>query len=141
MYRIEKILVPVDLSACSRTALEHAVSLADELRASLDVMLVWQSPGTARVIDVPASAPSEAAKDLHAFVASAQQPTRATLSQRVTVGEPRQRILEEASAGGYDLIVIGTHGQTGRLRMIMGSIAEQVVRAAPCPVLTVCGSA
>jgi nucleotide-binding universal stress UspA family protein len=141
MYRIRRILAPVDLSPCSRTALEHAVSLAEQLGASIEVLLVRQLPESARVIDVPEATASEAENDLRAFVASVRQPERGTLSRRVEIGNPGKRVVEEASAGGFDLVVLGTRGQTGRLHMIMGSVAEQVVRGAPCPVLTVRGPA
>ena len=50
-------------------------------------------------------------------------------------GDPLLRILE--TAGGYDLVVMGTHGRVGRLHTLIGSVAEGVVRNAPCPVLTV----
>lgn len=139
MAHIERILVPVDLSPCSRMALDYAVFLADEFGASVDVLHVWQPAESRRVVDVPEPAPSLAADDLREFVAGAQQPKRATLRQRIELGHPWKRIVEEASSGQFDLLVIGTHGLTGRLHMIMGSMTEQVVRTAPCPVLTVRG--
>lgn len=56
------------------------------------------------------------------------------------VGRPAPTILEYAKAGGFDLIVMGTHGRTGLSHLITGSVAEQVLRAAPCAVLTVRGN-
>ena len=138
MLPIRKILVPVDFSSCSRSALEHAVWLADEIGASIDVLHVW--PGeTARVVDPGEGEPPSALNELNAFVASVKQPQRGRLSQRLETGSPPRRILEDAGTGSYDLLVLGTHGRTGRLHMIMGSVAEEVVRGAPCPVLTVRG--
>jgi nucleotide-binding universal stress UspA family protein len=56
---------------------------------------------------------------------------------RLEAGPARQAIVESAAAGGYDLIVIGTHGRTGLAHVVLGSVAEWVVRHAPVPVLTV----
>ena len=55
----------------------------------------------------------------------------------VTTGRPSQTIVDYAKDGGFDLIVMGTHGRTGLSHVVMGSIAERVLRKAPCPVLTV----
>ncbi|MEZ4234149.1 MAG: universal stress protein [Polyangiaceae bacterium] len=52
---------------------------------------------------------------------------------------PVETILEESNAGLYDLIVVGTHGRTGLSHLLMGSVAERVVRGAACPVLTLRG--
>jgi nucleotide-binding universal stress UspA family protein len=59
------------------------------------------------------------------------------LERRLVVGDAAARILEAAQAVPCDLIVMGTHGRTGLGRVLLGSVAEQVVRLAPCPVLTV----
>jgi nucleotide-binding universal stress UspA family protein len=56
---------------------------------------------------------------------------------KVVTGRPEQMIVEYANAGGFDLIVMGTHGRTGLSHLFMGSVAERVVRKAACPVLTV----
>jgi nucleotide-binding universal stress UspA family protein len=55
----------------------------------------------------------------------------------VITGRPASAIVEEASAGRFDLIVMGTHGRTGLTHALLGSVAERVVQKAPCPVLTV----
>ena len=52
-------------------------------------------------------------------------------------GDPATTIVEHAAQGGYDLLVLGTHGRTGIAHAALGSVAEKVVRSAPCPVLTV----
>ena len=61
------------------------------------------------------------------------------VGRRIVTGDPVREIVEIAGAEGVDLIVIGTHGRIGRLHEILGSVAEGVVRNAPCPVLTVRG--
>jgi universal stress protein A len=53
------------------------------------------------------------------------------------VGEPAAAILDAAEAGGFDLVVVATHGRTGIAHMLLGSVAERVVRRCPTPVLTV----
>jgi nucleotide-binding universal stress UspA family protein len=60
-----------------------------------------------------------------------------TAETTVTTGRPSQTIVDHAKDGGFDLIVMGTHGRTGLSHVVMGSIAERVLRKAPCPVLTV----
>jgi nucleotide-binding universal stress UspA family protein len=55
----------------------------------------------------------------------------------VLTGQPAHTIVEHARTGGFDLIVMGTHGRTGFSHLFVGSVAERVVRRAPCPVLTV----
>ena len=59
------------------------------------------------------------------------------VSRRTIPGDPIRRIVEVAADGDYQLIVMGTHGRVGRLHALLGSVAEGVVRNAPCPVLTV----
>ena len=63
--------------------------------------------------------------------------TRMRVERRVVVGFPAEQILEQAAKEGADIIVMGTHGRTGLMRLLMGSIAEHVVRNATCPVMAV----
>ena len=58
----------------------------------------------------------------------------------IEAGDPTRTVVEIADQDGYDLIVMGTHGRTGLSHLVLGSVAEQVVRRAKCPVLTVRGS-
>jgi nucleotide-binding universal stress UspA family protein len=130
---IRRILVPVDLSSCSRAALEFAYSLADVLGASLDVLYVEEprsgSPST------EGSLPAR--EELHRFVMSLRPKGSLSIAERIDAGDARERILAIAEQSKPDLIVLGTHGRTGRVRMLAGSVAEGVVRAATCPVTTV----
>jgi nucleotide-binding universal stress UspA family protein len=68
-------------------------------------------------------------------VAGALRPNAKPPVERVEAGDARERIL--AAAAGFDAIVLGTHGRTGRARSLAGSVAEQTVRLAVCPVITV----
>jgi nucleotide-binding universal stress UspA family protein len=125
---IRRILVPVDFSSCSRAALEFAQDLGASLGASLEVLYVTSETGD--------DAQRAAEKELHGFVASAKGARPAT-TERVVSGDPRERIVSTAESGGFDLVVLGTHGRTGRARSLAGSVAESVVRTSSPPVVTV----
>jgi universal stress protein A len=63
--------------------------------------------------------------------------SKVKVRQEVEIGVAHERIVEKAAKEGVDMIVMSTHGRTGLLHMLMGSVAEQVVRQAPCPVLSI----
>lgn len=136
---IESILVPVDGSSPSLAALDHAIVLAEDSGASLDVLHVAVADEFSVGESVPLS--TEAHDDIEAALDAAVELAISRLGPRVErleiPGDPERVIVETARAGGYDLIVLGTHGRIGRLHEMMGSVAEGVVRSAPCPVLTV----
>jgi nucleotide-binding universal stress UspA family protein len=137
---ISKVLAPVDLSSCSRAAIEFAFKLAQPFNAHVEVMFV--RPTTAVT---PAAGPEVTREDelaalrseLHRFVQGVPGARPRSLAERVETGDPRERIVGIAESDGYDLIVLGTHGRTGRARSLAGSVAESVVRTASCPVTTV----
>lgn len=146
MYEIKKVLVPVDFSSCSRLALERAVALADQLGAQVTVYHVAEtSPVTSglRLSGEPGGgtveeyALSSGRRELASFLSAAAERFRTKPEELVEAGRPWEAILKRAKEGGYDLIVMGTHGRTGRALSLAGSVAESVVRMAPCPVLTV----
>jgi len=136
---IESILVPVDGSSPSLAALDHAIVLAELSGASLDVLHVAVADEFSVGASVPLS--SEAHDDIEAALDAAVELAIERLGPRVErleiPGQPERVIVETARAGSYDLIVIGTHGRIGRLHDLLGSVAEGVVRNAPCPVMTV----
>jgi nucleotide-binding universal stress UspA family protein len=146
MFKIRKILVPVDFSACSRQALEHALSISELTSASVDLLHVWEPPhfeGHAPRLTVegePTSlseyAVNVARAEMSNFLTGLPPEVLTHVSQIYDVGAPRERVLERARHG-YDLIVMGTHGRTGRQHALAGSVAESTIRLAPCPVLTV----
>ena len=145
MSRITRILVPTDFSETSDTALTYARRLADSVGASLDLVHVFDDPhGDALVAEVTASV-------YEGMRATAIAAARRELMRRLPT-EDRQRfrgssvmitgvaaeaIVQYAAEHGVDLIVMGTHGRSGFAHLLLGSVAEQVVRAAHCPVLTV----
>ena len=144
----QRILVPVDYSACSRAALRLAVELAQKFQASLDVVHVWDRPSYVSNVVMtrvdPVSTQSllvlieeNARRDLDEFLTSAELPAQTALVSRLLVGDPASALLHELDRGSYDLVVVGTHGRTGLSRVLLGSVAEKLVRLSPVPVLAV----
>jgi len=127
MSTLQSILVPVDGSAPSLAALDHALALAEDYSATVEVLNIVPSAGTGLT------------KEVDHGIGEAVEKARTTAGDRVTLrvisGDPVREIIH--SAKGFDLVVMGTHGRVGRLHSLLGSVAEDVVRNAPCPVLTV----
>ena len=138
---ITRVLFATDFSHCAEQALNHALAIASSWKAELHILHVLEFlPGMNP--DYPVNhmyleqLRNEAAQDMVAIekrVTQSGLPARATIE----VGVPSQRIEALAAQTGASLIVMGTHGRTGFARIALGSVAEAVVRAAPCPVLTV----
>jgi nucleotide-binding universal stress UspA family protein len=129
---IRRILVPVDFSSCSRAALAFACRLGQTLEASIDVMFVGPDSGTGQPSSVAA-----AKEELHGFIQTVPESRALTIREHVVAGDARERIVTMAELDGFDMIVLGTHGRTGRARSLAGSVAESVVRTASRPVVTV----
>ena len=130
MPTIQRILVPVDGSAPSLAALEHAVVLAEDYDASIEVLHVVPPDDILSAVDR-----NEAERAIEAALEHVERGLLHHVTRRTISGDPQREILE--AARGADLVVMGTHGRIGRLHAILGSTAEGVVRNAPCPVLTV----
>ena len=149
MSLITKILVPVDFSRCARAALDHAAFLSQTFEAAIHLLNAWDIPGHLRpdltvwMGDVSGSLADHAAKEAEAamgrFVAEASLPDKAKVTTEVVHGAPLESILGCQEKGGFDLIVMGTHGRTGLSHLLLGSVAEGIVRRATCPVMTVRG--
>jgi universal stress protein A len=146
MREIRRILVPVDFSECSRTALEYAAALAERFRASIDVLHVWEPPhyvGPEFLVREPGEtghplqevALAQAEKEMDGFLSGFGQ--RDQFRVRFESGKPHQTIITLAANEHYDAIVMGTHGRSGLPHLLIGSVAEKVVRTAPCPVMTI----
>jgi universal stress protein A len=145
MLTIRRILVPVDFSAPSRAALEHATGLAERMDAELVVLHAWEQPAYLGPEGVVLSAPGVVHPGLEEVRRAVERevaqfvkgvPLPAGTQVRVVQGKPHDAILAVAAEPGVDLVVMGTHGRSGLARMIVGSVAEAVIRHAPCPVLT-----
>jgi universal stress protein A len=128
MQTLQSILVPIDGSPPSLAALEHAVVLAEDYDAAIVALHVIVTSDTLTPVD-------EIGDAIEAAVGRAETSLGRRISLRSAVGDPIREIVE--AARDADLVVIGTHGFVGRLHELLGSVAEGVVRNAPCPVLTV----
>jgi nucleotide-binding universal stress UspA family protein len=146
---ITNILVPVDFSPHAERAFTYAATLAERFGAKLALLYVvddsFATGGWSSEIYVP-NVPelmqnliADADRRLATLKASAAA-LGLKAETAVIRGRPAHAIVEHAQNGGFDLIVMGTHGRTGMSHVVMGSVAERVLRKAPCPVLTVRGT-
>ena len=154
----KRILCPVDMSDFSLDALRLAVKLAECSDATLDILHVIHNPfdelymsafteSDPALIDAYAVEPVKRAK----IVRATEEHSEVLLKQfchdtvkhhskvryHVRNGDPFERILDSAEDLTTDLIVLATHGRTGIKRLVIGNVAEKIVRHAQCPVLTV----
>ena len=143
-FRIKTILVPVDFSNCSREGVRYAIAFANEFGAKIVLLhatylgYVYSSEGTA-VYDIPSlqkAARKTAEHKMREFVRSVNF-GRIKYEAVFTEGSPVLDICAFAKDHDVDLIITSTHGFTGFTHVLIGSIAEQVVRHAPCSVLVV----
>lgn len=142
MRKIQKILVPVDFSPGSNDALALAVDLSNRYEAELTIVHVNELPASLLPsAAIPASVVESWISEAQNLLADTKARALGAGARRVEAeflqGTPHVAIVNLASEGHFDLIVIGTHGRTGLKHALIGSVAERVVRTAPCPVLTV----
>ena len=140
---IKHILVPLDFSANSTRALDYAYSLALKLDAAIHLVHVCEVPSMMTAsMDAYAIAYSDWAQRLGEEAEQELTKIKSrlrciTVTTEVLFGSPAPAIIEAAMSNGVDLIVMGTHGHGALMHVMMGNVAERVVRGAPCPVLTV----
>jgi len=132
-----KILFPTDFSHTGDAALELATSLARERGATLMVVHVEEPPAAYGGGEMYYGMPEPAIDDLQQMLAEVVPAgSDVAVEHRLITGDPASAIARLAEEEDVELIVMGTHGRTGLLRLLMGSVAEVVVRQASCPVLT-----
>lgn len=140
MKKIEKILAPTDLSELSCLGMSYALELARG----------WGSSVTVYHVADAAELANYKARSLDGLIERQQQALSEFLNEnfaellasvvvasKVEIGTPASNIVAEAEKSGYDLIVMSTHGRTGFAHMLIGSVTEQVLRNATCPVFSV----
>jgi len=135
------VLVPIDFSPYAEQALAYAITIAQKLQARVTLLHViqpplvagadmgaWPSPTFLQELETAIT------RDMAGYLARV---TAARLAGEIVIvhGVPFQEILDTAKARQVDLIIMGTHGRTGLSHILLGSVAERVVRLAPCPVL------
>jgi len=136
--QLEKILVPIDFSPSDASALHYATSLARDSGATLLIAHAEEPPMAYGAGEFYVGAADAETSDAIAARLEAIVPSDASVpyTHRLLNGEPAHQIVTLAAEEHVDLIVMGTHGRTGLMRVLMGSVAESVVRLAPCPVFT-----
>lgn len=143
--RLKKILCPIDFSDSADHAMRYATALAETFGAELTLLHV--------VAPVIAALPSETSlpgvlqTDIDEIAEACRErldqtvgklaASGLTVQHEVLNGVPFIEIIRYAREAGTDLIVMGTHGRTGLGHLLIGSVAERVVRKSPCPVLTI----
>lgn len=159
---VKKILVPIDYSDHSYRALQWGVSLAEKYGAQM--LLLHVLPKAVEEVSTHAAGWADVPGYYYEGEASGQRPFQSEhividlvaqaqgelydlirkeiketvpVAVKVAVGKPAEEILQVAREEVADLIVMGTHGRTGLRHMLLGSVAESLVRTAPCPVFTV----
>jgi nucleotide-binding universal stress UspA family protein len=134
----QKILCPVDFDANSIAALDIAAKLARETNGTLEVLHVIPQviePEGAVYVDVYSALEEASRNQLRELAAAHLAGVKFEL--RTAIGQPAAAILHAQNNLRVDLIVMGTHGRHGLARWYLGSVAQQVLREAQCPVLTI----
>jgi nucleotide-binding universal stress UspA family protein len=145
MESLKRILVPVDFSTCSRKALDYALDLGAALGAEVEVLHVCETPAMVSpdlMVTVPDQprqtitqwVTQEAEKGLSALLGEVRREGGPPTAHRIVVGRTAEEI--STAAERADLVVMGTHGRRGLSHLVLGSVAEKVVRTSPRPVLT-----
>jgi nucleotide-binding universal stress UspA family protein len=139
--QINRVLAPVDLSDQSELVLNHAVALAESYAAPLDLLHVVEEAAYPNVYGLDPLTPAlpnvqDRAREALETLASNVDLRTDPVNVHVLTGNAARDIVEFAEENAADLIVMATHGRTGLDRFLIGSVAEKVVRRAPCPVFT-----
>ncbi len=141
---IKRILLPTDFSTCSAAATQYACELVTKFDAELHLLHTLEvhlasTPGFGMGLALPQYTHESraAAEKALAGVLDPQWSARRKVIRAVAEGSPKVEIVRYARTQGIGLIVLATHGRSGLAHVIIGSVAESVVRTAPCPVLTV----
>jgi nucleotide-binding universal stress UspA family protein len=140
----KKILVPVDFSENSQKILQAGIQVAKKFDAALTVLFVVQSIDHYSGFYIPHIPISQfeeemvenANKKMEAFLEE-NMDRAVPFSPKVLIGDVSEEIIKFAELEKFDMIVMGTHGYKGMEKVLFGSVAERVVKRAPCPVLTV----
>ncbi len=145
MISIKRILAPTDFSPHSEGAIRYACEIAEKFSASLHLLHVLQEfvpvfPDLAVAAALPPEyfeQSEERAIESLQTILKPEWGTPAEVKRAIRWGNAVESICDYSTDQDVDLIVIATHGRTGLGRLLLGSVAERIVREAPCPVLTV----
>ena len=137
MIRLTQILVATDFSDASQAALDYGRALARTFGASLHVLHVMENTFLRPVPGDPYVLKAAAVKHLTERITDDDRTRLNAVATLETSDNPAEEIVKFAAGHDVGLIVMGTHGRSSMERLLVGSVAEKVVRTAPCPVLTV----
>jgi nucleotide-binding universal stress UspA family protein len=145
MSQVKKILVPIDFSENSKKILQHAVAEAEKSDATIMVAYVVEGLEKYSALSVPHISFEELGKDLmksaenkmERFLYENLDESPLRHESKVLYGEITEQLTSLAKSEGIDMIVIGTHGFKGLEKVLFGSVAEKVIKSAPCPVVTI----
>ncbi len=147
IYDPKKILVPVDFSELSPAVIQAAVEIGEIRNAEVKVLHVAKEPNYSSYYGdgytSNTTLPDQLREDTRARIESQLEdmarkvPARVKVKTTVLWGNPVKEIVQEAKSGNFDLIVMATHGRKGLNRFFIGSVTEEVIRRAPCPVLAI----
>ena len=147
MVTIHRILVPTDFSDPAEAALTYARTLAEQFGGTLHLMHVVPEPyvypwgteiSTMPLVDLLTQSETQASDRLKALAGESGLPDD-RVKTATAIGTPVDRILQYVADEGIDLVVMGTHGRGAVGHLLLGSVAERIVRRSPVPVLTVKG--
>jgi nucleotide-binding universal stress UspA family protein len=136
----QRILVPVDFSETSQSAVRQAVDLAASFRSSLILLHVGDRAAADVATEFPLGLEAsllDAERERLLKVLTPAEQAQLHPEFVIVAGSPAHEIVRCADEREVDLIVMGTHGRSGVSHMLIGSVAERVIRSAPCPVLVV----
>ena len=142
-FRLKKILVPIDFSPASKDVFKHALHFEEKFSAELTLLYVLEPAHSPSFAGIPGATSfsetdrSSAEKKLRVLIASTRNGSVGRVRWKMRDGIPSHEIVEMAKEANIDLIIMATPGYTGWKHFCIGSTAERVVRAAPCPVLVV----
>lgn len=139
MLALKTILHATDFSEPSRSAFDLACHLANDHGAKLILLHVVEPPTELLPLDAGTMVPNEMMEEMGRAldrVRPSDPDLDIVIERRVEQGEPATLILTVAEECEADMIVLATHGRTGLRRLLLGSVAEHVLREAPCPVVT-----
>jgi nucleotide-binding universal stress UspA family protein len=138
VLHVAQVLCPVDFSEFSRRALDHAAAIARWYGARLTILHVFVSRPAADLPTTPLSDSDRQRLTADLRRLAAQVPVDVPIDLRLTeASDIHREILTQAEMVSADLLVLGTHGRSGFERLLLGSVAERVVRMAPCPTMIV----
>jgi nucleotide-binding universal stress UspA family protein len=146
--RLQRILVPIDFSGTADRAVEVALELAEAVGGQLTLLYVYGAPATMlpdgstfaaspRDLVEASSRADQALADVRRTLETRAATAGVKVAAETRMGMAADEIVHAAESGAFDLVVMGTHGRTGLGRLLMGSVAESVMRHARIPVLTV----